>query len=493
MENLSTLVKSLSAGEEKLVRHFYKLRDFGEYRKREQLFDLVAAGKAKDENDLARLLGCVSASAAYHNIKSRLKSDIVCVLLMQESSCKFNTQYAQAMFSCRRALLTGEILLSRGVYQEGIALLRKASRLAEKYELYAERIITEDALRNHYAGSNDIKELHSGTMEIDKNYELLGHMMSSKKKLYKTVFADSGSFVEDSPFGYNADQLLGELDKLDTETDSSRVNFYSKLSRLNVLHSRGELAKAIECAKELLIAAEEDPILTSSANQAGIHLEIANMYLRSGSFTEAELHACTAVKLFKPGMLNHMRACTIVFYAQVHAQKYTQAESSLKTVLTSRCLKEPAYEILRNRILLVSAWFSFARGKYEPAATALKQCNELSKEKGAWLCGYSLMESLLLIEKGAYDAAIYKLDALRKSVARTPKDSTINRTLIIITVLRHLIRSNNDYEETSKLASKEIIQLGQPSAEAAWDPTGFEIVPIDQMIRIKMKKTMRSA
>jgi len=487
MQNLVTLIKSLSAGEEKLVRHFYKLRDFGEYRKRVQLLELLFTAKAKDENHLAQLLGFTASSTAYHNVKSRLKSDIVCVLLMQESSCKFNTQYAQAMFSCRRALLTGEILLSRGVYQEGIALLRKASKLAEKYELYAERIITEDALRNHYAGSSDLKELHSGTKEIDKNYELLGQMMSSKKKLYQTVFSESGSFNEDSPFRYNSEQLLDELEKLDTGTESSRVSFYSKLSRLNVLHNRGELTKAIECAKELLVITEEDPVITSSANQAGIHLEIANMYLRTANFQGAEIHAGKATDLFRSGMLNHLRACTIVFYAQVHAQKYSEAESSLKLVLSSRCLKEPTYEILKNRILLVSAWFSFAQGNFSHAATTLKQCAELGKEKGAWLFGFSIMESMLLIEKGAFDTALYKLDALRKSV-RLRKDSAVNRALLTITLLRQLARCANDYEELSKLASREIEQLALPASDAAWDPTGFEIVPIDHIVRARSRK-----
>jgi tetratricopeptide (TPR) repeat protein len=481
MQNLTVLIKSLSTGEEKLVRHFYKLRDQGESRKRAELFDILKSGKAKDENHLAQLLGYTSCNTSYHNIKSRLKSDIICVLLMQESSCKFNTQYAQAMFNCRRALLTGEILLSRGVYQEGISLLKKAARIADKFELYAERILTEDALRNHHAGASDVEELNLGTAAIEDSYKLLGQMMISKKRLYETVFS------EHELIDYNSDAdksgFIDELEKLENESDSSRVNFFSKLSRLNILHSRGDIKDAIQCAEELLDAVAKDPVVMSSANQAGIHLEIANMYLKTSEFAQTEFHAGQAALLFKPGMLNHMRATTLIFYAQTHSEKYTEAESTLKSVLASRCLREPAYEILRHRLFLVQAWFSLAFGKIEAAASCLKQCTELVKEKSQWTFGFALLECALLIEKNAFEAAIYKLDALRKSIARSKNDAGVRRALLIITILKHVIRANNDYVEAGKLASAELNQLSAPSSGAFWDPTGFEIIPFEKLFR----------
>lgn len=485
MENLITLIKSLSPGEEKLVRHFYKLRDQGESRKRADLFDILFSGKAKDENTLARLLGYSSCNASYHNIKSRLKSDIVCVLLMQESSCKFNTQYAQAMFNCRRALLTGEILLSRGVYQEGVSVLRKAARIAEKFELFAERILTEDALRNHHAGASDLEELNNGTEAIDNSYKLLGQIMSSKKRLYETVFSDTETIQYDT----DSAGFTDELEQPESTSNSSRVNFFSKLSRLNILHGRGDLKKAIVCAQELLESVENDPVVTSSANQAGIHLEIANLYLKTNEFAQTEVHAQRASTLFKPGMLNHMRACTLLFYAQVHSEKYAQAQVTLGSVLASRCLREPAYEILRQRLHLVQSWFSYSQNKLEGATLFLKQGCDLVKEKTQWTYGFVLLECMLLIDRNAFEAAIYKLDALRKSIARSKNDSCVKRVLLSITILKHVIRANNDYVEAGKLASAELTQLSSPSSGAIWDPTGFEIVPFEKLFRTRVNNS----
>lgn len=490
MENLKTLIKSLSPGEEKLVRHFYKLRGFGEYRKREQLFDALLYDQVKSEAALAGLAGYDATNSSFHNLKSRLKSDIVCVLLMQESSCKFNTQYAQAMFSCRRSLLTGEILLSRGVYQEGISLLRKAAKIAEKYELYAERIITEDALRNHYAGSNDIDELYSGTETIDDNYRLLGQMMSSKKKLYQTVFPQSGMFAEDAPH-YGSEEMLNELEVIGNSSDSKRVSFYSKLSRLNLLHTSGDLPRAVNCALDLLQDVENNPVIMSAANQGGIHLELANMYLRMHEFDKSELHAQKALELFKKGMLNHMRAATLVFYAQVHSERYDVAATTLTEVLNSRCLLEPQYELLKQRLNLVAAWFAFAMNNVNESAKRFKNCGALVKEKGAWCHGYCILEILLLAEKGSVEAAGYKLDAFRKQIARAKKDANINRSLLIVAIMKQLVRSGNDYSETSRIASKEIVQLIDPAYGATWDPTGYEIVPFERMIGLNINTRMK--
>jgi hypothetical protein len=488
MENLSALIKSLTPGEEKLVKHFYKLRDYGEYRKRLQLFSIVSAGKAKDEESLAKQVGYTSVNASYHTIKSRLKSDIVCILLMQESSSKFNTPYAQAVFNCRRALLTGEILLSRGVYHEGLNLLKKAARVAEKFELYAERIITEDTLRNHYAGSDAEDELHLGTQTIENNYRLLGQMMNSKKKLYETAFLDSIVLGEnENENKIRAEKLLNEIAQLESESESSRASFYGQLSKLNILTANGDLETAIVCAKELLKSIEENPVILSAANKGGIHLEIAILHLRRAEFDNAEDHASIATQLFRSGMLNHVHANTVKFYSQVHSGRCREAEMTIKEILVSRSLKEDGQQKLRHRLNLLNAWFHFGVGKLSVATESIKLCSDLCKEKGPWNFGFALLEAMILIEKGAIDAALYKLDALRKAISRNNRNSYESRVLLGIGVLRHFIRNIGDGIGTLKAAAKELEKLAT-AADAQWDPSGFEIMRLEVVLIQQIKR-----
>ena len=482
MENLSALISSLSPGEDKLIRHFYKLRDFGEYRKRVQLFNFVAEGKIRDEAVLAKKMGYSSVNASYHNMKGRLKSDIMCILLMQESSSKFSTPYAQAAFSCRRALLTGEILLSRGVYTEGINLLRKAAKVASKFELFAERIIAEDTLRNHHAGANASDELIQGTEAIDTNYVLLGKMMQSKKKLYETVFPEATTSSDESRGNYSSEEILSELEKLENESDSSRVKFYSQLSRLNIFNSSGDIDNAMKCAKGLLKNIEADPIIMSKANQAGIELEISNMYLRTGEFASAAEHAVKAVSLFKSGMINHLRALTILFYAQVHCKEMKLAGKTLEAIFNCKSLKEILNESLRSRLFLLKSWFSLVTGEVEEAVNCFRLCSELAKEKSIWFIGHALLECMIMIEKHAFDSALYKLDALRKVVSRSTKDKSMRRISAIISLLRSLARYEGNFSALIAARPKELILLQENSEELTWDPTGFELVKVEDWI-----------
>lgn len=485
MENLSSLVNNLSSGEKKLVTHFYKLNTHSEYRKRMELFQLVAKNKFRSEEDAAQQLGYGTVSTSFYNLKSRLKADIYCILLMQDSTSKFSTPYAQAAFNCRRALLTGEILLSRGVYDEGISLLRKAARVAARFELYAERIIAEDALRNHHAGANDESELDQGTETIERSYHLLGNIMKSKKKLYETVFSDHKQADNDPESSGYTSQLIAELDALENESGSSRVKFYSQLSKLNIFNTAGKLDQALQCAKGLLDAVEKDPVVMSKSNQAGIELEISNMYLRSFEYARAHEHAERAASLFKPGMINHLRALTIMFYADVHCGKYDQARVTMQTLMNSRCLKDSKHELLYNRLLLLKAWFNFVSGETVTAVQDMKYCTALIKEKGPWFFGYAILECMIMIEKGKHESALYKLDALRKTITRQLSEAYLSRVVAIIGVLRSLIRFNNDHAAVIESGPRDLQSLHEGARGCAWDPSGFELVRVDAWLKMK--------
>ena len=79
-------------------------------------------------------------NSAFSHLKNRLQKDILNILLLKEGSKKYETKFAQATFDCRRMLIEGQILMERGAYKAGEAVLTKARELAAEYDLYAEGI-----------------------------------------------------------------------------------------------------------------------------------------------------------------------------------------------------------------------------------------------------------------------------------------------------------------------------------------------------------------
>jgi hypothetical protein len=114
-----------------------------------------------------------NSQAAWSQLKSRLKNDIVSAMLSQGANIKYKTPYAQAAFNCRCGIMQGELLLGRGIYSEGISHLKKMAKLAIKCELVAELITIEGLIRSHLIMKEGVDSFHDSSNSIQESIELL--------------------------------------------------------------------------------------------------------------------------------------------------------------------------------------------------------------------------------------------------------------------------------------------------------------------------------
>ncbi|MBK7184269.1 MAG: hypothetical protein IPH89_15925 [Bacteroidetes bacterium] len=68
-------------------------------------------------------------------------------MFLQDASKKFSTKYANAEFECRRNYIQADILIARGAYLPAIKILERNLQLADKYELAAEKTLTQQLAR----------------------------------------------------------------------------------------------------------------------------------------------------------------------------------------------------------------------------------------------------------------------------------------------------------------------------------------------------------
>jgi hypothetical protein len=167
---------------------------------------------------------------------------------------------------------------------------------------------------------------------------------------------------------------------------------------------------------------------------------------------------------------------------------YDAAQVCLQQLLGARGLKERTHLVLQQRLTFLKAWFHFVKGEFDSANSTLRSCSELVKEKGPWLFGYNLLENLLLIEKGAYEAALYKLEALRKCASRVGKEPYINRTLAMVSVMRQLIRHSNDHTKVLNSRIPELEKLTSRAQGYEWDPAGFELVRFEEWMVMRGRR-----
>lgn len=487
MDSLQAIVNSLSAGEKKLLQHFYKMKSYGEYRKRAQLFDLLSKGKNMNEATVSKTLGYSTANSSFNNVKTRLKSDILCIMLMQEPSTKFNTPYAQAMFSCRRSLIQGELLMSRGVYDEAITILQKAARLAARYELFGEQALIEDLMRNHLALHGNALSYEAMTSSIEESYVRFGYLLHAKSKHYELLMPVLLNILCMDDYLEQGAHLANDLMNLSHKSGSRRIKLYAEVAALHYFSLIGDYQTALEHSEALLAVVENDPIVMSKSNQGGILLKIAGICLNSGEYQKAITHSVKAGKLFKPEMINQLYALLSLFFAYLRNGDTQKAESVLNSAFRHRLIKDQPDSPFYARLQLLQAWSLFSKGDLDECILILRENSELSRDKDGWMPGFLLLELMVLLEKNAYELAFYKIDAFRKTLERSPvhKDKRIT---IIVRLLRYLARHKFDYHTLSRENNAEILLLSEGKSKYYWDPAGYEVIRFEQWLNHKIAK-----
>ena len=152
MKNLTQIIRVLKPGEVRLIRNYYKVDTNGEERRRLELFDLIKEGSVSADKEAAMAIYNTKPNSAYSHLKARLRKDILNLLLLQDSSKRYEPEFAQAEFDCRRLFIEGDLLVSRGAYEPGVDALKEAQKLAIKFEFYNELVMIDDVLRSHLGG-----------------------------------------------------------------------------------------------------------------------------------------------------------------------------------------------------------------------------------------------------------------------------------------------------------------------------------------------------
>lgn len=486
MDSLTSIVSSLTPGEIKLVELFYKAKACDDNMKKAKLFKLMVGDDAMSEESAAAAMGYQKNGSSFTNLRQRLRTDILNIMLMQECTSKFATPYAQAAFECRKSLMQGEILLSRGVYDDALDVLDRASRIAQKFQLYGEHLQIEDLVRNHTALKGNINAFHESNETISNSYCLLGKTLDAKKKHYELTHPRLLGVHSLDEYVEKADDIMRQLEALSDTAGSSRIKLYNDLASISYYSSLHEFEKAKHHALAILHAAEKDQVVSSRSNQAGANMELANIYLNTSCYEKAIEHAEQAVGLFKPGMLNQLHAYIILFFAHFRNRNIEDASKVLTLAQNHRMIKKHDHPQMASRVNLLRASFSFYQGDIEKSTAIINRTPEGGRDKEGWMPGYYMLDLLILMEKRSIDLASYKLEAFRKMLHRHGIDKQEMRLSVIARIIKNLVKEDCNYSNALSVCAPEIKKLSEAKKEYYWNPAGYEVIRFDEWILKKV-------
>lgn len=484
MKQLVPLIKVLRPGEIRLVIHFLKLESNAEVKKRLELFNLIVSGKADtDKKALKKLYKTDKNTSAFSHLKERLRKDVLNVLFLQDASKKFSTKYANAEFECRRNYIQADILIARGAYLPAIKILERNLQLAEKYELAAEKTLTQQLARTMTHRIKSEKKLEDYNTSIRKSLELMAGLNRVEEIAhffsYPQLFK-ANKKVSQPDFKINT---VEELKHLYEHTKSPKIGFWYHMAMGDYLVLIRNSAKALENNLQFLKLIEKSPSIHSQANLAGVNMNISSNLISLMRYDESVDYAKFAVRSFRKGGINQFNAMENLFFAHFRNNNLEAAEDVLKKVFEHPAMKANAF--YPAKWLYLRACLEFSNSEFNKALKTLNESTELNKDKSGWLLGLRMLELLIMVEVGDFEWFDFKLENFRKLLQRQ-KEENIQRSKVIFNVLKTLSKLDFDYFDTFEKEQKNIQLLEEAENELQWDPKGFEVIRFDDWIKSKI-------
>jgi len=477
MKSLYSLNKVLRPGERGLLRHMYGRSTNNEDKLRLRLLDLLTSTAELNDNEAISGIGHKGGRSAFSHLKRRLREDILNVLLLQESEKRFGESFRIAAFDCRKKLAQAYVLMFRGEYSEGLALLRRAAQIAKTFELPLERAQTDLLVRETLHTLRDRGHLESINAEIREDLDLA---LSMNKAEELSIVLSAPQFFKGSKADgreeMTMEKAMVEIEDIYKEKRLTKIGFWYLLARTEHHASEGQYAEVIRYGQDFLKLVESSPAVRSKNNIAGVNQTIGYAHLHLGANADAIRHLQVSVDMFRDGGVNQLRCLEYLFRAQ-----YLKGDVQLAEANVQRALAHPKVSGNERGLAKWHFFKSLIALKAGDKQTAFREVNRsaaLQRGIDSWNLHHRLADLAIAVETDDFDWLEFKVESARKFVARTPglKIKRVTDLLKLFNILARL--GVNDFIK-DKTAQKLLAELTSAESNAQWDPTGPELFRVD--------------
>jgi tetratricopeptide (TPR) repeat protein len=484
MKNLIQLIVNLRADEVRLTRVILKAQSVNKISNRLKLFNLILDKKVKTNNEAAAIIYNKKANQVFYNLKSRLKKDILNTLLFQDTSNMFSTDYVKAITNCRVGLLQGSLLISRGVYGEGISVLKNVKKLAIKFDLPGELTIIEERLRNFYV-------MREGISALDK-YEFLMH--TSNELYSKHIDASNYMYRLSIPALFQASykgsirkarEHLLELERLwdTTGRTSERIGFYYHVGAINYYMVSNQYNKAKGMCQSFFELIEGSVSLNTISNKGGAHLEMTSVYFRLEEFDEALIYAKKTRVIFRKNSFNKLLSQEYCFLGYYYNHQHKKAITVFNEAQNIPQINSSVMR--REKWNYMLAFNEYKLGNNDNAIKYLNNCSNLIKDSSGLYLGIRLLNLIISTDKKEVFPTDLKLNNLMRVFRQLEKEN-ISRFRSIYKVVRFLTNNQFNFKLTLEKQANHLDLLKEGEGDYLWNPLGYEMIRFDEWFMSKV-------
>ncbi|MFT4800256.1 MAG: tetratricopeptide (TPR) repeat protein [Flavobacteriaceae bacterium] len=488
MKSIIDIVLELKRNEVKIVRAILKTSSVNQKCNKLKLFNLIHSNKVRTNTDASLLIYNKNPNPVFYNLKKRLKNDILNTMLYSEAASVFPTQYIIASVNCRKWLLQGKMLINRGLYNEGISVLEKVSRVADKYDLPGERILAKETLRNFYAIREGIESLDRYRDEIMLDLSLYDkHIKAGDRMLTLSVPSlFQANYQEDTQKAYRQLLTIKKMYQL-KDLKSERLGFYYYVSAINYYLYVKEYGRAKKAANAFLTLINESISLNTISNNGGAHLELSLVLLHLYEFENALIYSNKATQMFLESSFNRILTFEYSFIANFNLEKYNEALEFFENSKSISQIKSSVIRVERWRYM--AAFCHYQLRNFKEAKELINDCTNLIKDKSGWYLGKRLLDLFIVIDEKEVEKTFLKLNNLL-ALFRVLDLEQIMRFKAIYKVVLFLSNNQFDFDLTYQKQRKYINLLTEGKDKYRWNPLGYEMIRFDQWFinHVNLKK-----
>jgi hypothetical protein len=485
--NLTQLIHGLKTGEVQLIRNYYSsMVTLKDATKRLQLFDIIKSDKkATDEFASQKLYKC-KPNSAYSQLKRRLKEDILNILLLQDSKRRFNSKSAQAEFDVRRLLIAGDILVSRGLTNEGVATLYKARKMAIEYELYNEIVSCCEVLISHLATKSGAKDYYENKKIIDVAIETNKKLLIAKDYYYKVGIPTLFKLNESSTYINFSREATKELEGFFSESKSAKVGYYYHQVATQYFSLIKNYKKALLLSKSFLDLVQKNKSIYLKRTIANAYFQIAYNELQLRNYNDCIKNTLNALKYFKEGLTNELLTIETLFLAHFYNNDAKKADQVLQRALTHPKLNSNKF--LPAKWHYYKACYLFKQKKFNEANDAMSNCTYLLEDKTGWLYGYRILDIMITLECNEAFLVDSKVANFKKIIGKQ-KNINSSRAKTTLKILDTLVKRHYEYKLIYKSQKANILTLQEAKETHLWEPIGYELIRFEEWILGKINSS----
>lgn len=436
-----------------------------------------------DDHSASLVLYNKKPHPAFTQLKRRLLDDILTVMTLETGSSIFTAKQLQAKKEIQTLVINADILFARGLEAIGSKMLKRALKLAQKFDLTYEELGVQNIMYTTTRNKKGVREYLRLKGERHNVLELLKKKFEAVDSYNDVMIPNLFEKNREHEYLLQAQESVVDIESLLEQTDSREIRGLYLRAGTYLGHLQKDYKKAKKYAEDFLEYVLVDEIVNSSSNIGGAYMQLSMLELYSGSIDDCVRNAEESLNYFKSNTSNELVSLNILFIANSLRENISELEN-----IKDRVVKNRTYT---NNQLLQEMWglkfclLDFLERNYDSALSYLQTRKALLSDKSGWRIGYLFLEIMCMFELEYYEALEYRIGSLKRIVRAMDEKSSARPEVVL--------KLSEDLLSKPGYVSPDYLEKLSNDERCSWDPFGYEVFPFDKWLKIHLADNRKRA